>query len=131
MKQFNCLVLEDSLNDQLSLEMILNQFPEIETLYISNSKDFLSEVSKRSYMLIIVDIKLQESVTGIDLIQFLKDASTWVIICSAYESQVYYNQYKTLHFTKFYVQKPVDEFIFKTHIESFLFSKRNLHALDS
>ena len=131
MKQFNCLVLEDSLNDQLSIEMILNQFPEIETLYISNSKDFLSEVSKRSYTLIIVDIKLQESVTGIDLIQFLKDASTWVIICSAYESQVYYNQYKALHFTKFYVQKPVDEFIFKTHIESFLFSKRHLHTIES
>jgi len=125
MKQFNCFVLEDSLSDQLSIEMILNQFPEIETLYISNSKDFLNEVSKRTYTLIIVDIKLQESITGIDLIQYLKDASTWVIICSAYESKVYYNQYKSLNFTKFYVQKPVDEFIFKTHIESFLFSKQH------
>lgn len=125
MKQFNCLVLDDSLIDQLSIEMILSQFPEIEALYISNSKDFLNEVSKRSYTLIIVDIELQESTTGIDLIQYLQDASTWVIICSAYESKVYYNQYKSLNFTKFYVQKPVDEFIFKTHIESFLFSKQH------
>jgi CheY-like chemotaxis protein len=124
MKQFNCLVLDDSLSDQLSIEMILTQFPEIETIYISNSKEFLYEVAKRSYTLIIVDIQLQESMTGIDLLKYLKDASTWVIICSAYESKVYYNQYKSLHFTKFYVQKPVDEFIFKTHIESFLFSKK-------
>jgi CheY-like chemotaxis protein len=126
MKQFNCLVLDDSLSDQLSIEMILTQFPEIETIYISSSKEFLYEVAKRPYKLIIIDIQLQESITGIDLIKHLKDTSTWVIICSAYESKVYYNQYKSLNFTKFYVQKPVDEFIFKTHIESFLFSKRHL-----
>lgn len=124
MKKFSCLVLEDSLSDQLSIEMILNQFPEIETSYIRTSREFLCEVAKKPYTLVIVDIKIQESVTGIDLIKSLKDTSTWIIICSAYESKTYYNQYKSLCFTKFYLQKPVDEFIFKTHIESFLFSKR-------
>lgn len=126
MKKFSCLVLEDSLSDQLSLEMILNQFPEIETSYISTSREFLCEVSSKPYTLVIVDIKIQESITGIDLVRDLKDTSTWIIICSASESKTYYSQYKSLHFTKFYLQKPVDEFVFKTHIDSFLFSKTGL-----
>ena len=122
MKQFNCLVLEDSLSDQLSIEMLLNQYPEINPFYTSTSHEFAYEVAHHPYNLIITDIKLQGSVTGIDLIEPIKDASLWVIICSAYDSKQYYEQYKPLPFTKFYLQKPLDEFILKTHIESFLFA---------
>lgn len=123
MKHFNCLVLEDSLSDQLSIEMILCQFPEIEAYYIRSPEEFHAHISQNSYPLIIVDIRLQGSVTGIDLIQRLHDASLWVIICSAFDSKDYYDVYSPLNFTKFYIQKPLDEFIFKTHLESFLFSK--------
>jgi response regulator RpfG family c-di-GMP phosphodiesterase len=123
MKQFNCLVLEDSLSDQLSIEMLLNQYPEIKPYYTNNPKDFEYEMANHEYKLIITDIKLKGNVTGIDLIRPIKDDSMWVIICSAYNSKKYYEQYKPLPFTKFYLQKPLDEFIFKTHIESFLFAK--------
>ncbi|MES2516676.1 MAG: response regulator [Bacteroidota bacterium] len=125
MTQFKCLVLEDSLSDQLSIEMVLCQFPEIETCYISTPTDFLQEIASKQYNLIIVDIHLQSSVTGIELIQTLKNAGLWVIICSSYDSGMYYEQYKSLPLTKFYLQKPLDEFVFRTHLESFLFAKAN------
>jgi DNA-binding NtrC family response regulator len=115
-------VLEDSLTDQLSIEIVLNQYPQITPFYVRNSQEFQYEIAQRSYNLIIIDIKLEESITGIDLIEPIKDASLWVIICSAYDSKKYYEQYKPLPFTKFYLQKPLDEFILKTHIESFLFA---------
>ncbi len=122
MKKLTCLVLEDSLTDQLSIEIVLNQYPQITPFYVRNSQEFQHEVYQHSYNLIITDIKLQDSVTGIDLIQPIKDASLWVIICSAYDSERYYEQYEPLPFTKFYLQKPLDEFIFKMYIESFLFA---------
>ena len=124
MKQLNCLVLEDSLNDQLSIEILLNQYPEIKPFYTNSSRSFAYELTHNQYNLVITDIKLSGTVTGIDLLQLVQDTSTWVIICSAYESKKYYDQYKSLPFTKFYLQKPFDDFIFKTHIESFLFAKK-------
>ena len=124
MKQFNCLVLEDSLNDQLSIELLLNQYPEIKPFYTNSPQSFAYEVAHNQYNLIITDIKLPGTITGIDLLPLVQDTSTWVIICSAYESKKYYDEYKSLPFTKFYLQKPLDDFIFKTHIESFLFAKK-------
>ena len=123
MKQFNCLVLEDSLNDQLSIEILLNQYPEIIPCYTNSPQSFSYEMAQNQYNLIITDIKLPGIVTGIDLLQLIKDTSTWVIICSAYDSKKYYEDYKSLHFTKFYLQKPLDDFIFKTYIDSFLFNQ--------
>lgn len=124
MQQFNCLVLEDSLSDQLTIEKLLNQYPEIKPCYITSPQEFEYEMAHHQYHLIITEIKLNGNVTGIDLIRPITDNSLWVIICSAYNSKKYYDQYKLLPFTKFYLQKPLDEFIFKTHIESFLFAKR-------
>ena len=123
MKQFNCLVLEDSLNDQLSIELLLNQYPEIKPFYTNSSESFAYEMTHNHYNLVITDIKLPGTVTGIDLLRSIEDPSTWVIICSAYDCKKYYDDYKSLPFTKFYLQKPLDDFIFKTHIESFLFAK--------
>lgn len=124
MKRFNCLVLEDSLSDQLSIEMLLNHYPEIQPFYISSAQEFEYEISQNKFSLIITDIKLQGNITGIDLLQSVNDTSAWVIISSAYHSKKYYDQYKPLPFTKFYLQKPFDDSVFKTHIESFLFSKQ-------
>lgn len=124
MKQFNCLVLEDSLSDQLSIEIILNQYAEIKPFYTNSSQSFAYEMAHNHYNLVITDIKLPGTVTGIDLLQSIEDTSTWVIICSAYDCKKYYDEFKSLPFTKFYLQKPLDDFIFKTHIESFLFAKK-------
>ena len=123
MKQFNCLVLEDSLNDQLSIELLLNQYPEIKPFYTNSPQSFAYEMTHNRYNLIITDIKLPGTVTSIDLLRSIEDSSTWVIICSAYDCEAYYDEYKSLPFTKFYLQKPLDDFTFKTHIESFLFAK--------
>jgi CheY-like chemotaxis protein len=123
MQQYNCLVLEDSLTDQLSIEMLLNQYPQIKPFYASTSQDFEAAMSRHQFNLIITDIKLQSIASGIDLIKPLKDASIWVIICSAYNCKKYYEQYRSFPFTKFYIQKPFDEFIFKTYIDSFLFTQ--------
>lgn len=120
----NCLVLEDTLGDQLAIEMILNEFPEIVPTYVSSPKGFLQELSKKSYQIFIVDIMLNDSLTGIDLIHSITDNSAWVIISSSMDSKDYYDQYKTLKFNKFYIKKPIDEFVFKTNIESFLFNKQ-------
>ena len=123
MKQFNCLVLEDSLSDQLSIELLLNQYPEIKPFYTNSPESFAFEMTHIRYNLVITDIKLSGTVMGIDLLRSIEDPSTWVIICNAYDCKAYYDDYKSLLFTKFYLQKPLDDFILKTHIESFLFAK--------
>lgn len=121
---YNCLVLEDTLSDQLAIEMILGEFPEIEVTYVNSPKGFLQELSKKAHQIYIVDIMLNDSLTGIDLIHSITDVSAWVIISSSMDSKDYYEQYKTLKFNKFYIKKPIDEFVFKTNIESFLFNKQ-------
>jgi DNA-binding LytR/AlgR family response regulator len=120
---YNCLVLEDTFGDQLALEMILDEFPQIEPTFVNSPKSFLKELSTKTYQIFIVDIMLNDSLTGIDLIHSITDSLAWVIISSSMDSKDYYEQYKSLKFNKFYVKKPIDEFIFKTNIESFLFSK--------
>jgi DNA-binding LytR/AlgR family response regulator len=123
MKNYNCLVLEDTLSDQLAIEMVLDQFSEIKATYISTPKGFLQELSKQKYDIFIVDIMLNDSLTGIDLIHSITDTTAWVIISSSMDSKDYYEQYKALKFNKFFIKKPIDEFIFKTNLESFLFNK--------
>lgn len=125
---YNCLVLEDTLGDQLAIEMILNEFPEIEATYVNTPKNFLQELSKRKYHIFIVDIILNDSLTGIDLIHSITDASAWVIISSSMDSKDYYEDYKTLKFNKFFIKKPIDEFVFKTNIESFLFNQQSVKS---
>lgn len=131
MKQhYNCLVLEDTLNDQLAIEMVLDQFPEIQATYVNTPKGFLQELSKQKYHIFIVDIMLNDSLTGIDLIHSITDTSAWVIISSSMDSKDYYEQYKALKFNKFFIKKPIDEFIFKTNLESFLFTKQEVPSLE-
>lgn len=125
---YNCLVLEDTLGDQLAIEMILSEFPEIEVTCVSTPKGFLQELPKKIYQIFIVDIMLNDSLTGIDLIHSITDVSAWVIISSSMDSKDYYEQYKALKFNKFFVKKPIDEFVFKTNIESFLFNKQILKS---
>ena len=127
--KYKALILEDSLNDQLAIEMVLDRFPEIKATYVNNSRSFLHELSKDKFHIFIVDIMLNESLTGVDLIHAISDPSAWVIISSSMDSNDYYNEYRDLQFNKFYIKKPIDEFIFRTNIESFLFS-RNEPASD-
>lgn len=124
MRHYNCLVLEDTLSDQLAIEMVLDQFPEIHSTYVNTPRGFLQEISKQKYQIFIVDIMLQDKLTGIDLIHSITDTSAWVIISSSMDSKDYYEQYKSLKFNKFFIKKPIDEFIFKTNLESFLFSRQ-------
>lgn len=124
MKDYYCLVLEDTLSDQLAIEMVLDQFPEIHPTYANTPRGFLQELSKQKYHIFIVDIMLQDKLTGIDLIHSISDTSAWVIISSSMDSKDYYEQYKSLKFNKFFIKKPIDEFIFKTNLESFLFSRQ-------
>ena len=124
MRYYNCLVLEDTLSDQLAIEMVLEQFPEIYPTYVKTPKEFLQELSKQKYHIFIVDIMLQDSLTGIDLIHSITNTSAWVIISSSMDSKDYYEQYKSLNFNKFFIKKPIDEFIFKTNLESFLFNQK-------
>ena len=125
---YHCLVLEDTFGDQLAIEMILSEFPEIEVTYVSTPKGFLQELPKKTYQIFIVDIMLNDSLTGIDLIHSIMDVSAWVIISSSVDSKDYYEQYKSLKFNKFFIKKPIDEFVFKTNIESFLFNKQILKS---
>ena len=124
MKKYNCLVLEGTLGDQLAIEKILGEFPEIEPTYVNSPKGFLQELSKKKYYIFIVDIMLNDSLTGIDLIHSIRDNSAWIIISSSMDSQDCYEQYKDLKFNKLYIKKPIDEFLFKTNIELFLFNQQ-------
>jgi CheY-like chemotaxis protein len=125
MQNFNCLVLEDSISDQLSIEMVLCHFPQIEPVFIQKPQEFLNEIAHNTYNLIIVDINLECSVTGLDLIRTLKNTGIWLIICSAHDLQYYLDEYQALPHTKFHIQKPIDESIFKHYLHSFLWAKNN------
>ena len=129
MKPYPCLILDDSLSDQLTIEIALHPFEEIEPYFVSTPDEFLQALSQKNYQLLIVDIRLQGRLTGIDLLQLLKSSATWVILYSAYEANVYYRQFHSLPFVKFYLQKPLDEYAFKTHIESFLFTQKRIRSL--
>ena len=76
MKQFNCLVLEDSLSDQLSIELLLNQYSEIKHFIPIPPESFVYEMTYNRYNLVITDIKLPGTVTDIDLLQSIEDPST-------------------------------------------------------
>jgi DNA-binding LytR/AlgR family response regulator len=123
MNNFNCLVLEDTLSDQLAIEMVLSQFDQLHVTYVDTPKGFLLELSKNTFQIYVIDIMLNDALTGIDLMHAITDPTSWVIISSSLESRDYYEQYKDLKFNKFYIKKPIDEFVFKTNIESFLFSR--------
>lgn len=123
MKMFKALILEDSLNDQLAIEMVLETFESINPTYVSTAKDFLYELGKGDYQLFIIDIMLQETLTGIDLIQAIRNENVWVIISSSLDCKDFYESYRELKFKKFFIKKPVDEFVLRTTIESFLFSE--------
>lgn len=120
---YNCLILEDTLNDQLSIEMVLEQYPAISPTFVSKPKEFLKELTTQKYHIYIIDIMLNDALNGIDLIQMIDDSEAWVIISSSMDSKDYYPQFKDLKFSKFYIKKPIDEFVFKTNLETFLFNK--------
>lgn len=120
---YNCLILEDTLNDQLAIEMVLEQFSEITPTFVGTPKEFLKEITKQKFHIYIIDIMLNDTLTGIDLIQMIDDTEAWVIISSSMDSKDYYPQFKDLKFNKFYVKKPIDEFVFKTNLETFLFNQ--------
>jgi DNA-binding LytR/AlgR family response regulator len=128
MTKYKALILEDTLNDQLAIEMVLDRFPEIDATYVTNSKSFLQEISKHKYQLFIMDIMLNECLTGVDLLHSISDPTAWVIISSSMDSKDYYEEYKNLQFNKFYIKKPIDEFVFRTNIESFFFTRKGLET---
>lgn len=121
-KALKCLILEDSVSDQLTLEMILADYERINIKLISTPEQFLHEVSNRDYKLFMIDINLESTITGIDLAHKIPNESSWVIFCSASDCDRYYGQYKNLKFKKFYLQKPIDEFNLRTHLDTFLTS---------
>lgn len=124
MKEHKVLILEDSISDQLTLEIILEEFPTIKPIFAQNTQEFLYHLALNEIELVIVDIVLKESLNGIEIANQISDKSTWLIICSAHACQKYYEQFKELSFTKFYIQKPIDEYVLRTHLDSFIFSKK-------
>ena len=120
----SCLVLEDSLSDQLSVEIVLEQYPQIVVTYVSTPTDWLEQVKNQKFDLYIVDIMLGSiTTTGIELLRQVNDPQAWVLITSSLDSRDYYPQYSSLICKKFYLKKPLDEYVFRTYIESFLFEK--------
>jgi DNA-binding LytR/AlgR family response regulator len=125
MQKFNAIILEDTFNDQLAIEMILSEFSQIEATYVNSPKAFLQAFSKQTYQLFIVDIMLNDSLTGIDVIHSISNPAAWVIISSSMDCKDYFEEYRALKFNKFFIKKPIDEFIFKTNIESFLLAQQH------
>ena len=123
---FNCLILEDTLSDLLAIEMVMDQYPSINCRYVSDAKSFLNEITQSRFDLFIVDINLPESLTGIDLLEMIKQPKAWVIISSMLDSRDYYEQFSKINFQKFYIKKPIEEFLFKTTIDSFLLAHQDL-----
>lgn len=120
-EKLRCLIVDDSLIDQLSLEIILSDYSEIQTTSVSTPEQFCDKISQNNYQLFMIDINLGTSITGIELAkQIPSTASSWVIFCSASDCQKHYNHYKDLSFRKFYLQKPIDEFSLKTYLDTVL-----------
>lgn len=120
-EKVRCLILDDSLIDQLSLEIILSEYGEITTTTVSTPEQFHHTIKQNHYQLFMIDINLGTPVSGIDLAkQIPVSAQSWVIFCSASDCQQYYDLYKELSLRKFYLQKPIDEFSLKTYVDTFL-----------
>ena len=125
-KTFNCLILEDTLSDLLAIEMVMDQYPAINCRYVNDAKSFLKEINQSIFDLFIIDINLPESLTGIDLLEMIKQPKAWVIISSMLDSREYYEQFSKINFQKFYIRKPIEEYLFKTTIDSFLLAHQEV-----
>lgn len=120
-EKLRCLILDDSLIDQLSLEMILSEYGEIKITTVSTPEQFCHTISQNNYQLFMIDINLGTHISGIELAkQIPYTPQSWVIFCSAADCQKYYDLYKELSFRKFYLQKPVDEFSLRTYVDTIL-----------
>ncbi|MFY7908387.1 MAG: response regulator [Emticicia sp.] len=120
-EKLRCLILDDSLIDQLSLEIILSEYGEIKTTSVSTPEQFSQTICQNNYQLFMIDINLGTQISGIELAKQIPHKSqAWVIFCSAADCQKYYDLYKELSLRKFYLQKPIDEFSLRTYVDSFL-----------
>lgn len=95
---FKVLIVEDN-----ELNFMLLEPTKININYAKNSIEFFNAIKTNVFDIILMDINLDEKLTGIDLIKYLKEneINTPVVIQSAYPQY----EYKNVEFSKF-INKP-------------------------
>lgn len=123
--RLKCLIVDDSLSDQIALEMIISDYPVIEIETTASVEKFIDEINTTHYQLFLIDINLQTDISGIDLAKKINEPNAWVIFCSASDCSKYYSQIREISISKFYLQKPVNDTLLRIHLDSFLWFSRN------
>lgn len=87
-EKLRCLILDDSLIDQLSLEIIISEYTDINTTSVSTPEQFYDKIRQTNYQLYMIDINLGTTISGIELAkQIPTTSSSWIIFCSASDCQ--------------------------------------------
>ena len=113
-KTINCLVLESSLSDQLYLELILNQIPELDIIYVNTTAEFCDAIAEESFHFYWIDI------INIGLISLIKATFPCLFICGNTDKFMCEEIYKQFFPINFYVTKPFNEHFIKTQIDNFI-----------
>jgi DNA-binding LytR/AlgR family response regulator len=120
MNPLSCLVLEDTISDQLDIELILQHYPMIEPTYVNSPKSFLQAIKEKEYQLFFIDIHVSSDITGIDLLASIRNPTASVILNSSYLSDEYYEEYKRIDCRKFCLSKPINTFSIRAILDDLL-----------
>jgi DNA-binding LytR/AlgR family response regulator len=128
MSRYKALVLEESVEEKFVLKRIFENYDTISVKYVKTPSEFLKYKAKIKYHLFVINMVLESSdMTRIDLVEEIEDSKAWLIMTSYNNCKHFYDGQKALRFNKIFIQKPIDEYIMKTTIDSFLFYQTQNH----
>jgi hypothetical protein len=113
-KTIKCLILESSLSDQLYLELVLDQIPELDVSYVNTIAEFLDAIALRPFHFCWIDSSKLEVV---DLIQ---PSSSAIFLSGDTENFQYEEKDQPLFSSEFYFEKPFNEHHIKARIVDFI-----------
>lgn len=102
------LVLEDNPGDRISYEMFFAEVEEYQVTYVSNSADFIKKTTVNRYDLFIMDIHINEELSGLDLAKCINNPSAIVIFISSMPVSTIRDTFEEIELTKFFLQKPIE-----------------------
>ncbi|MFY7829847.1 MAG: LytR/AlgR family response regulator transcription factor [Flectobacillus sp.] len=129
MNPISCLILEDTISDQLDIELILQHYPMIDATYVNTPKSFLNAIKENDYQLYFMDIHISSDITGVDLLASVRNPGAWVILNSSYLTDEYYEEYKKIDCRKYCISKPLNQFSIRTILDELVSQTAKNHTI--
>ena len=118
MEQFslNILIVEDNLSFAIELEMMVKDLGYQIIGRVDNSRDAFKIINKKSPDLILMDIDIKGSLTGIEIAEQIKTKGIPILFITSFAQEEYYLEAKKTNLIG-YMVKPVNKFSLRSSIE--------------